>query len=131
MEGKMEGRNIAITNSPVQTIYKISLEYDFNYPEYQVVQCYSSSYIPVFVATHKIQKDSRTYISMGKKSKTRKECNHSSAQNYWSPTKIIYLATKRNSKINFTNIYKTNQKRLCYISGRAHVNDFIRGATNQ
>ena len=62
MDVKIEGRNITITNSPVQTIHEISLEYDFNNPEFEVVQCNTSSHMPIFVATCKIQKDSRTYI---------------------------------------------------------------------
>ena len=37
MEGKIEGINITITNSPVQTIHEISLEYDFDDPEFGVV----------------------------------------------------------------------------------------------
>ena len=32
MEDNVEGRNITVTNSPVQTIYEISLKYDFDDP---------------------------------------------------------------------------------------------------
>ena len=67
MGGKIEGRNITITNSPVQTIHEISLQYDFDDPIFEVVQCNSSNHIPIFVATCKIQKHSKTYVSIGEK----------------------------------------------------------------
>ena len=77
MDGKIEGRNITITNSPVRTIHEINLEYDFDDQKFEVLQCNSSNHIPIFVATCKIQKDSRTYISIGETSKTKKASKHS------------------------------------------------------
>ena len=47
--------------------------------KFEVVQCNSSNHIPIFVATCKIHKDSRTYKSIGEKSKTKKVSKHSSA----------------------------------------------------
>ena len=38
MEEKIEGRNITITKSPVQTLHKISLEYDFDDPKFEVLR---------------------------------------------------------------------------------------------
>ena len=57
MGKKTNGRNITITNSPLQIIHKISLEYDFSDPKFEIVQC-NSSHMPIFVATCEIQKES-------------------------------------------------------------------------
>ena len=95
MEGKIEGRNITITNSPVQTIHEISLEYDFDDPIFEVVQCNSSNHIPIFVATCKIQKNSKMYVSIGEKSKTKKASKHSSAHKLLESLYKDYLFTER------------------------------------
>ena len=77
---KTNGRNITITYSPLQIIHEISLEYDFSDQKFEIVQCNTSSHMPIFVATCEIQKESNIYISMGKKSKTKKEAKHNSAR---------------------------------------------------
>ena len=37
MGEKTNGRNITITNSPLQIIHEISLEYDFSDPKFEIV----------------------------------------------------------------------------------------------
>ena len=54
MGKRVKGRNITITNSPVQTIHEISLEYDFSDQQFENVQCNTSSIMPIFVATCEI-----------------------------------------------------------------------------
>ena len=82
----------------MQTIHEISLEYDFYDPEYEVVQCNSSSHMRIFVATCKIQKDSKTYIIIGENSKTKKASKHSSAHNLLESLLkdyIFYICSKK------------------------------------
>ena len=80
MKGKIKGRNITITNSPAQIIHEISLEYDFSDPKFEFVQCNTLSHMLIFVATCEIRKEMYIYISMGEKSKTKKEAKHNSAR---------------------------------------------------
>ena len=80
MEDNVEGRNITVTNSRVETIYEISLEYDFSDPKFETTQCNTPSHMPIFLATCDIQKELNTLISTGGKSKTKKESKHSSVR---------------------------------------------------
>ena len=76
----INGRNITITNSALQTIHEINLKYDFSDSKFEIVQCNTSSHMPIFVATCENQKELNTYISMGEKSKTKKEAKHNPAR---------------------------------------------------
>ena len=58
MEEKTNGRDITITNSPLQIIHEISLQYDFSDPKFDTVQCNTSSHMPIFVAPYEIRKES-------------------------------------------------------------------------
>ena len=51
---RINNRNITITNSRLQIIHEISLEYDFSDPKFEIVQCNTSSHMPVFIATCEI-----------------------------------------------------------------------------
>ena len=103
MGQKIECRNITITNSLVQSINEISLEYAFDDPKFGITQC-NSSRMPIFVATCKIKKESETYMSIGGKSKTKKESKHSSARKLLKFLYKDYLFSVKNEpKMNLRN----------------------------
>ena len=134
MEGKIKGRNITITNSPAQIIHEISLEYDFSDPKFEFVQCNTLSHMPIFVATCEIQKEMNIYISMGEKSKTKKEAKHNSARKLLEILNRDYLfseqtesenESKKPIENNFEKImlYKwTGTCERCYQRGHKPVN---------
>ena len=72
MGEKIKARDIIVTNSPVKTMYKISLEYNFSDPKFEMIQCNTSGHMPIFVATCEIQKGLNTYKSTGEYSKIKK-----------------------------------------------------------
>ena len=132
MKGTVEGRNITINNSSVQTIHENSLEYDFDDPIFEDVQCNSSNNIPIFVATCKIQKYSRTYVSIGEKSITKKAFKHSSAHKLSESLYKDYLfSEQKEPEIKFVKPMENESEKLYYINGPTHVKDARKEVINQ
>ena len=103
-------------------------------PKFEVVQCNSSNHVPIFVATCKIQKDSRSYIIIGEKAKTKKGSKHSSAHKLLESLYKEYLFSEQEEpKIEFEKplenesekviLYKwTGTCEICYQKGHKPVN---------
>ena len=116
MREKTNGRNITITNTPLQIIHKISLEYDFSDPKFEIVQCNTSSHMPIFVATCEIGKESNIYISMGGKSKTKKEAKHNSVRKLLELLHKEYLFSEQTEPENEfkTPVGNSSEKVMLY-----------------
>ena len=97
MGEKTNVRNIIITHSPLQITHEISLEYVFSDPKFEIVQYDTSNYMPIFVATCEIQKESNIYISMEKNLKQRKRLSNNSVRKLLEP--VNCTASKRKKKI--------------------------------